>query len=316
MNFIQGVFATIGMMFKVKISNTPHSREQGLMFVKDMPDDEGMLFVFDSPRKLSFWGKNTFIPLDIAFLDSHMKVQKISKIKPHSLDSVPSIKECQYALEVNEGALHRAGVSLGSILDIRAEGKSALVSLSRLNKQSVFAQLDSTDDLKPKSQINTDLLVDEDPIEESSESENLPEIDVDDLKEYLVDNDVLDDEEIDDDSEETEPQVSPWGESTEETGDLSPIPEESIPVFDNSFAAINWATSNRSVMRITYTTLSGKTITRDVEPHGTFHARTTMREIMVTWDRTVGDIRAYIVTHISKWSFTEQRFEKKFIVRH
>ena len=65
----------------VKIADTPSKQAHGLMFVKKMENDHGMLFEFDRPQRLSFWGQNTFIPLDIAFCDSDGVIRKISHIR-------------------------------------------------------------------------------------------------------------------------------------------------------------------------------------------------------------------------------------------
>jgi uncharacterized membrane protein (UPF0127 family) len=87
----------------VNIADTPSKQAQGLMFVKSMPEDEGMLFDFSRRQVLSFWGSNTFIPLDIAFVDEGGYIRKISKIAPMSEKMVTSDVPCKYAVEANHG---------------------------------------------------------------------------------------------------------------------------------------------------------------------------------------------------------------------
>jgi len=98
---------------RVEIADTNDKREKGLMFRKSMPDDQGMLFKFPQKRRLSFWMKNTYIPLDIAFLDADGYIQQISKMDALSSRSIMSDSPCQYALEVNQGWFDKHGVGTG-----------------------------------------------------------------------------------------------------------------------------------------------------------------------------------------------------------
>jgi uncharacterized membrane protein (UPF0127 family) len=93
------------------------------MFRNSLPDDHGMLFVFEKPKTASFWMKNTKIPLSIAYIDSAGRILQIESMKP--LDETPvasTSSEVAFALEVNEGWFARNGVSAGAkISGIRKE---------------------------------------------------------------------------------------------------------------------------------------------------------------------------------------------------
>lgn len=98
------------------------SRSQGLMFVRHMAEDSGMLFKFDSPRVLSFWMQNTYLPLDIAFLDDKGTVVKTESMAPFSTRPVTSGRPCVMALEVPMGTLKKVGGEVGRVADIDLDG--------------------------------------------------------------------------------------------------------------------------------------------------------------------------------------------------
>jgi len=87
----------------VELATTHRSRQQGLMFRETLPADEGMLFVYPRPGPLSFWMKNTLIPLDIAYIDSDGTIVDIQSMEPLSTDSYPAPVSIPYALEMNQG---------------------------------------------------------------------------------------------------------------------------------------------------------------------------------------------------------------------
>ena len=106
-----------------EVADTPQTSANGLMFRDSLPDDHGMLFVFEKPKKASFWMKNTKIPLSIAYIDSAGRILQIESMKPFDETSVESTSnEVAFALEVNEGWFKRNGVSAGAkISGIRRE---------------------------------------------------------------------------------------------------------------------------------------------------------------------------------------------------
>lgn len=92
----------------VEIADSDDKRAHGLMFVENLPADQGMLFVFDQEETRSFWMKNTLIPLSIAYLNKDMVILEILDMQPAPLGaarpkSYPSRKKSMYALEMNIG---------------------------------------------------------------------------------------------------------------------------------------------------------------------------------------------------------------------
>jgi len=88
------------------------------MFRKKLPDGEGMLFVFEADQVLSFWMKNTSIPLSIAFIAHDGKIIDIKDMYPHDTSSVVSSRSARYALEVPQGWFSRVGVRTGDVVKI------------------------------------------------------------------------------------------------------------------------------------------------------------------------------------------------------
>ena len=88
----------------VQMAITPKQQQKGLMFRESMPDDEGMLFIFNPPREVGFWMKNTLIPLDMLFIAPGGVVHKIHRgAVPHDLRSIPSDGITHAVLEINSG---------------------------------------------------------------------------------------------------------------------------------------------------------------------------------------------------------------------
>jgi len=106
---------------KAEIARTQEERAQGLMYRKELPDGEGMLFVFERDQVLSFWMKNTYIPLSIAYITSDGRIVEIRDMYPHDESSVLSGRSVRYALEVPQNWFSRAGVRLGDIVTIDLE---------------------------------------------------------------------------------------------------------------------------------------------------------------------------------------------------
>jgi uncharacterized protein len=97
----------------VEIADTPAQQEYGLMGRTALAADSGMLFVFDQDQPLSFWMKDTLIPLSIAFINSEGIIVDIQDMQP--LDETPhaSAAPATYALEVNQGFFAANGIQVG-----------------------------------------------------------------------------------------------------------------------------------------------------------------------------------------------------------
>jgi uncharacterized protein len=99
-----------------QVAATPDQRQIGLMFRKDMPQHEGMVFVFDQPGKQCFWMKNTLIPLSAAFVADDGTIVNIEDMKPLALDGHCSVQPVRYVLEMNKGWFVKKGIKAGSKL--------------------------------------------------------------------------------------------------------------------------------------------------------------------------------------------------------
>ena len=99
-----------------QLAVTPQQREIGLMYRAEMPQHEGMLFVFEQPEKLCFWMKNTLIPLTAAFVADDGSIVNLADMKPQTTDSHCSTKPVRFVLEMNQGWFAKKGLKPGSKL--------------------------------------------------------------------------------------------------------------------------------------------------------------------------------------------------------
>lgn len=101
--------------YAVELALTPEEQARGLMFRRSMAPDAGMLFVFDPPRPAAFWMRNTFISLDILFIDDTGRVANIAaRTTPFSEESLPSDGAVRAVLEIVGGSAEAAGIAAGS----------------------------------------------------------------------------------------------------------------------------------------------------------------------------------------------------------
>lgn len=104
--------------FKVEVVDTPETRAKGLMYVQELADDAGMLFDFKESRPVSFWMMNTYIPLDMLFIEADGTVLNIhSNARPHDRTSIPSDGPVQYVLEIPGGVATKLGIEAGDTVE-------------------------------------------------------------------------------------------------------------------------------------------------------------------------------------------------------
>ena len=105
-----------GKIYKlnVYIADSNYKRKKGLMYVKNLPINHGVLFKFDSPRIASMWMKNTHMSLDILFIDENQTITKIhSKAKPFNLKEIRSNNKVKWVLEMNGGLTKELNIKTG-----------------------------------------------------------------------------------------------------------------------------------------------------------------------------------------------------------
>jgi uncharacterized membrane protein (UPF0127 family) len=97
-----------------QLAMTAEQREIGLMYRKEMPQHEGMLFIFENSSRLCFWMKNTLIPLTAAFIADDGTIVNLENMKPQTTESHCATKPVRYVLEMNQGWFAKKGVRPGS----------------------------------------------------------------------------------------------------------------------------------------------------------------------------------------------------------
>ena len=102
----------------IQIADNNAQRAEGLMWRRYMPEDDGMLFIFDDQEILNFWMKNTYIPLDMVFADKSGKIVSIfPEATPLNESTISSEKPAQYVVEVNGGFCSRFGINVGDSIE-------------------------------------------------------------------------------------------------------------------------------------------------------------------------------------------------------
>lgn len=99
-----------------QVADQPAMRQIGLMHRKQMPQHEGMLFVFEQPQMQCFWMKNTLLPLTAAFVDDDGTIVNLADMKPLVLDAHCSTKPVRFVLEMNKGWFAKKGLAAGTKL--------------------------------------------------------------------------------------------------------------------------------------------------------------------------------------------------------
>lgn len=103
-------------LIDAQLAATPEQRSTGLMFRRDMPSSEGMLFVFEQASQQCFWMKNTLLPLSAAFLADDGRIVNLVDMKPQTTNSHCSAQPVRYVLEMNQGWFAKKGITAGDKL--------------------------------------------------------------------------------------------------------------------------------------------------------------------------------------------------------
>lgn len=97
-----------------EVAATAEERAEGLMYRDEVPDGTGMLFVFDDSQPRAFWMANTYVPLDVAYMDPSYRIVDIIAMEPLVTDSYPSDAPAMFALEVRQGWFEEQGIGIGA----------------------------------------------------------------------------------------------------------------------------------------------------------------------------------------------------------
>ncbi len=105
--------------FKIWVADTEARREQGLMFVKSLSTDQGMLFIFNAPQKISMWMKNTLISLDMLFITADGHIESIAaNAIPLSEKIISSKSSVLTVLELKGGVASQLGIRAGAMIQL------------------------------------------------------------------------------------------------------------------------------------------------------------------------------------------------------
>lgn len=115
-----------GKPFKAEIALSDAEKAKGLMFRESLAENGGMIFVYDTPQRVSFWTKNTKIPLDLALFTADGTLVEVKKLYPNNLDAVRSSRgDILYCLEMNAGWFSKNSIFPPAKLDM-AKLKTAI----------------------------------------------------------------------------------------------------------------------------------------------------------------------------------------------
>jgi len=114
--------------FTVDVVDTPETRARGLMFVENLPRMAGMLFIYEEPQAVSFWMKNTLIPLDMIFASPEGEILHVHEnAVPGDLTPIPGGDGVQMVLEINGGLSRRLGIAVGDTMQHPSFGAEAIL---------------------------------------------------------------------------------------------------------------------------------------------------------------------------------------------
>jgi len=105
--------------FTVQVAASFDEQEKGLMFRRSLPANDGMVFPYDPPQEVSFWMKNTLIPLDMIFIRPDGRIARITTARALDLTPVPSGEPISAVLEIRGGRAAELGIRAGDAVDWR-----------------------------------------------------------------------------------------------------------------------------------------------------------------------------------------------------
>lgn len=106
--------ATGSHSYSVEVADTTAERAKGLMFRRSLPKMSGMIFLYDQPQELGMWMQNTYIPLDMVFINAGGKVHRVeTNTEPFSTEIISSGGSVTAVLELNAGEAERIGLKPG-----------------------------------------------------------------------------------------------------------------------------------------------------------------------------------------------------------
>lgn len=103
-------------LIQAQVATTPQQQAIGLMHRKEMPANEGMLFIFEQATRQCFWMKNTLLPLTAAFIADDGTIVNLADMKPQTTESHCSAQPVRFVLEMNQGWFAKRGLKAGSRL--------------------------------------------------------------------------------------------------------------------------------------------------------------------------------------------------------
>lgn len=110
--------ATNSATFDVDVADTPQKQQRGLMYIDNLPENKGMIFIDSANRVWTMWMKNTLIPLDMIFFTRDGIIIKITNAKPRDLTVLSSDVPVAGVLEINAGLAQKHGMQIGDTIDL------------------------------------------------------------------------------------------------------------------------------------------------------------------------------------------------------
>lgn len=217
----------------LEIADTTIKRSYGLMDRKKLGENDGMIFIFPHKNQQSFWMQNTYLPLDIAFLDDSGKVLEIKSMSPHSTRLTTSSEPCKFAVEVNRGWFSKNSIGIGfQMFKGKNWVKELKGSLSSYSHSSRFSKVAIDKTVEP-NELNPNFIPEQNTQEPELQQELNPEL-----------------------QQEQNPELNP----SENIYQQPMQPNQVIEYNMNQVSKIQNAHNNNLDMNIIYWTFSGKNL--------------------------------------------------------